>query len=169
MANMISQAPMPTPGQKVMVLMREGNTYHAELKKMPEPKTGKTAIYCRTASTHLNDFQAISHQRDKVRAFAYKHGHDIFKIYTDDGYSGNEIGNRPAFAEMEADMAIGEIDTIIVSCVDRIARDHFIREDWLHQLELMGIRIIAVDGSHEASPLLQQIHKEMQEVMSGKS
>ena len=168
MANMISQAPMPTPGQKVMVLMREGNTYHAELKTIPEPKTGETAIYCRTASTHPNDSQAIWHQRDKVCAFAHEQGHDVFKVYTDDGYSGNNL-NRPAFAEMEADMAAGKIDTIIVSCIDRIARDHFICEDWLHQLELMGIRIIAVDGSHEASPLLRQIHKEMQEVMSGKS
>ena len=133
MENMISQVPMPVPGQKFIVLMREGNTYHAEIKTIQEPKIGKTAIYCRTASTHPNDFQAISHQRDKVRAFAYEHGHDVFKIYTDDGYSGNEIDNRPAFAEMEADMAAGKIDTIIVSCVDRIARDHFTREDWLHQ------------------------------------
>jgi len=69
---------------------------------------------------------------------------------------------------MEADMAAGKIDTILVSCVDRIARDHFIREDWLHQLELMGIRIIAVDGSHEASPLLRQIHKEIQSAINGK-
>ena len=52
----------------------------------------------------------------------------IFKIYSDDGFSGNNL-DRPAFAEMEADMAAEKIDTIIVSCVDRIARDHFIRED----------------------------------------
>ena len=168
MKSIINQVPMPVPGQKFIVLMREGNTYHAEIKTIQEPKIGKKAIYCRTASTHLNDFQAISHQRDKVLAYAYEQGHDVFKVYTDDGYSGNEIDNRPAFAEMEADMAAGKIDTIIVSCVDRIARDHFIREDWLHQLELMGIRIIAVDGSHEASPLLRQIHKEIQGVINGK-
>ena len=168
MVNTVSQTPMPVPRQKVMVLMREGNTYHAEIKTIPAPKAGKTAIYCRTASTHPNDFKAIWHQRDKVRVFAHEHGHDVFKIYTDDGYSGNEIDNRPAFAEMEADMAAGKIDTIIVNSIDRIARDHFIREDWLHQLELMGIRIIALDGSHEALPLLRQIHKEIQEVMSGK-
>jgi hypothetical protein len=38
----------------------------------------------------------------------------------------------------------------------------------LHQLELLGIRIIAVDDSHEASSLLQQIRKRVQEVMSVK-
>ena len=167
MENMISQAPLQIPGQKIMVLMREGNIYHADIKTIQEPKISKTAIYCRTASTHPNDSPAIWHQRDKVRAFANEQGHEIFKVYSDDGFSGNNL-DRPAFAEMEAEMAAGKIDTIIVSCVDRIARDHFIREDWLHRLESMGIRIIAVDGSHEASPLLRQIHKEIQDAINGK-
>jgi len=167
MENMISQAPLPVPGQQVMVLMRIGNTYHTEIRTIQEPKTGKTAIYCRTASTRPNDFQAIWHQRDKVRAFAFEQGHDIFKIYSDDGFNGNNL-DRPAFAEMQVDMAAGKIDTIIVSSVDRIARDYFIIEDWLNQLELMDIRIIAVDGSHEVTPLLRQIHKEIQDVIHGK-
>ena len=69
---------------------------------------------------------------------------------------------------MEKDMAAGKIDTIIVNSIDRIARDHFIREDWLRQLGLMGIRIIAADGSHEASPLLRQIHREVSELIGCK-
>jgi len=132
-----------------------------------EPEKGKTAIYCRTASTHPSDFQEIRQQEDKVRTFAFEKGYEIFMIYSDNGFSGNNL-DRPAFAEMEVDMAAGKIDTIIVSCVDRIARDHFIREDWLYQLNLMGISIIAVDGSHEVSPLLQQIYREIQEITSSK-
>jgi len=151
------------------------NSTHKSYKKVAyirmaneEVKTSKTVIYCRTASTHPNDCMEIFSQRDKLRQFAYDQGYGICEEYLDDGYSGNNL-DRPAFAKMESDMAMGKIDTIIVSCVDRIARDHFIREDWLHQLGLMGIRIIAIDGSHEASPLLQQIHKETLNAISSKN
>jgi len=132
-----------------------------------EPATSKTVIYCRTASIHPNNCLEIFRQRDKLRQFAYEQGYSICEEYLDNGYSGNNL-NRPAFAKMEADMTTGKIDTIIVSCVDRIARDYFIREDWLHQLGLMGIRMIAIDGSHEASSLSQQIRKEVQNAISGK-
>jgi len=161
---MISQVPGPVPKQKVMVYMNVGNTHHAEIKTMQEPTKSKTAIYCRTASIHPDDFLAIWQQRDIVCAFAFERGYETFKIYSDDGYSGLNL-DRPAFAEMEEDMAAGKIDTIIVSCVDRIARDFILRENWISKLKLKGICLIAADGSHEPTmPCMLEIV----ELMKGK-
>ena len=156
MENMNSQAPLPIPGQQVMVLMRDGNTYHSEIKTIQETKTGKTAIYCRTASTHPNDFGTIWIQRDKVRAFAFEQGYCICEVYSDDGYSGNNL-NRPAFAKMEADIEAGKIDTIIVSCASRIARDTFLLEDWREKARAKGVKLIALDGSHEYPNFIKEI------------
>ena len=128
------------------------------------PKASKTVIYCRTATTHPDDSMTIFLQRDRLRNFAIQQGYSICEEYLDGGYSGNNLV-RPAFARMEEDIDAGKIDTIIVTCVDRIARDYFIMEDWLHKLELKGIRIIAIDGSHETLPLSRQIHKEMLEII----
>jgi len=147
MGNNTNLPKMPKPGQKTALYTRFANTPHDTLEK------SKTAIYCRTASTHPNDFMAIWVQRDKLRAFAHEQGLPVIKEYTDDGFSGNNL-NRPAFIEMEADIAAGKIDTIIVSCINRIARDVFLMEDWMSKARAMGVLIIALNGSHEPPPPL---------------
>ena len=43
----------------------------------------------------------------------------------------------------------GKIDTVIVRYIDRIARDMLIREKWISDSKAKGIRVIALDGSHE--------------------
>jgi len=50
---------------------------------------------------------------------------------------------------MEAGINLGKIDIIIVSCINRIARDYFLMEEWIAKARAKGIRLIALDGSHD--------------------
>ena len=127
----------------------------------------KVAFYYRIAGSRSSNSKEIRFQQDRVRAFAVKQGYSIYKEYCDEGYSGTNF-DRPGFAKMEADMGEGKFDTIIVSSVDRIARDMFIREGWLRQLKMMGVRIVALDGSHEMPTFLFQNPMATQELMHGK-
>jgi len=145
--HMASQAPMPKPGQKAAIYMRFANQPPA-FDDVAVPKSSKAAIYCRTASTHPDDFLAIGLQRDRVRAFAFRVGYSICEEYWDDGYSGNDL-NRPSLTKMKEDIKAGKIDTIIVSCINRIARDYFLLANCLEEFKAQGVRIIAADGSHE--------------------
>ena len=142
-----NQAPMPKPGQKAAIYMRFANQ-PPDLDDAVVPQLSKAAIYCRTASIHPDDFLAIGLQRDKVRAFAFQEGHSICEEYLDDGYGGNDL-NRPSFSKMKEDIKAGKIDTIIVSCVNRIARDYFILANCLEEFKAQDVKIIAADGSHE--------------------
>ncbi|MCL2616163.1 MAG: recombinase family protein [Defluviitaleaceae bacterium] len=91
-----------------------------------ESQGSKVAIYCRVASTHHSDAGAIDIQLVKLRDFAVQQGFGKCREYLDNGYSGNNL-NRPAFSKMEADINSGKVDTVIVRCIDRIARDMFLR------------------------------------------
>jgi len=121
----------------------------------------KAAIYCRVASSQPNDAGAIGIQLDKLRSFAKEHGYNVFMEYLDDGYSGNNL-NRPAFTQMEADINSGKIDTVIVRCIDRIARDMLIREKWISDSNEKGISVIALDGSHEQPSFVEGLLELMQ-------
>ena len=97
------------------------------------------------APTNPDDARTVNVQLDKLRAFAARQGFGDCTEYLDDGYSGNNL-NRPAFTQMEEDIALGKIDTIIVSCINRIARDYFLMENWIANAQTKGIRLIALDG-----------------------
>ena len=50
---------------------------------------------------------------------------------------------------MQTDIELGEIDTVIVSCINRIARDAFLLEEWRSYAKARGVRLIALEGFHE--------------------
>ena len=125
-----------------------------------ETNIGKVAIYCRVASTSLCDAGKIYKQLAQLRNFAKQRGFDICAEYLDDGFSGNNL-NRPAFFQMEADINLGKVDTVIVSCIDRIARNMFIMEKWISDSKEKGVRIIALDGSDVPPSSLLKSFKHM--------
>ena len=115
----------------------------------------RVAVYCRVASTSPEDSGAIEAQRNLLRKFAAYKGFKEFKQYLDNGYAGNTL-DRPAFARMTADINAGEIDTVIIKSIDRIARNYVLADQWLKGLTARDTRFIAMDGSHETVSLISQ-------------
>jgi len=83
--------------------------------------TGNTALYCRLACRVRGDDAVIEYQRMALRSFAEKHGFGNIVEYQDYGYGGHNL-DRPALTQMLADIKAGEIGTVIVKNVDRLAR-----------------------------------------------
>jgi len=50
---------------------------------------------------------------------------------------------------MQSAIEQGKIDTVIVSCINRIARDMFLLEEWISFAKARGVRLISLDGFHE--------------------
>ena len=57
--------------------------------------------------------------------------------------------DRPILKQMETAIKAGEIDVVIVSSIDRISRNFFQAEGWQSRMEKHGMKLIAMDGSHE--------------------
>jgi DNA invertase Pin-like site-specific DNA recombinase len=111
----------------------------------PEEKR-KTALYCRVAYPHSPDAHEIIVQQQLLRNFAKSRGFENFKEYSDIGCNGLTFDNRPAFARLEADIKAGEIETVIVRGIDRIARDFYLTARWLGGLEKHGVKFIDING-----------------------
>jgi site-specific DNA recombinase len=91
------------------------------VRELPTLKL-RAAIYCRVST----DEQArhgfsLEAQQESCMRYIKDFGHDLFKIYVDDGYSAKNM-NRPALQEMLEDIRNKQIDIIIIWRLDRLTR-----------------------------------------------
>ncbi len=113
----------------------------------------KVAIYCRLSDEDKNkksykdDSESIQNQKNLLMKYAMEKGWDIYKIYSDDDYSGLD-SNRPEFNDMLKDAEEGKFNIILCKTQSRFTRDMELVEKYLHNKFIeWGIRFVtAVDG-----------------------
>jgi site-specific DNA recombinase len=87
----------------------------------------RCAIYTRKSTDERLDMQinSLDSQRSAAEAFIASQKSEgwicLPKLYDDGGFSGGNL-DRPAFKQMMADIAAGEIDCVVVYKVDRLSR-----------------------------------------------
>ena len=85
-------------------------------------------------------------QEKAIREYAQSHGIEIESIFHDDGISGT-LENRPALGELMLSLESGDVKTVIIERIDRLARDLMIQETILNDLQEQNITVISVcDG-----------------------
>jgi hypothetical protein len=107
----------------------------------------KTAIYCRTAYA---DEAAIAVQEARLRVYAEEHGYGNIVCHRDSGAAGNTL-SRPAMAALTADIKAGEIGTVLVTNISRIARTFPLVSAWRELLRKHGVKFIALAGGDAAA------------------
>lgn len=100
-----------------------------------------TALYCRTAVQ--NDF-AIESQKERLLSFANENGYSNPVFYIDNGESGLTL-KRPAMKRLISDVRSGKVKRVIVTSVNRIARDTVSMCKWVVMLKGIDVQCIAVD------------------------
>ncbi len=92
-----------------------------------EPRRRRCATYTRKSSEEglEQDFNSLDAQREACDAYIRSQAGEgwtpVQARYDDGGYSGGTLA-RPALERLLADIAAGEIDTIVVYKVDRLTR-----------------------------------------------
>lgn len=113
----------------------------------------KVAIYCRLSDEDKNkknntdDSESIINQKNMLIKYAKDKGWLIYKVYSDDDYSGLD-SDRPEFNEMIADAEAAKFDIILCKTQSRFTRDMELVEKYLHNKFIeWNIRFVtAVDG-----------------------
>jgi len=108
----------------------------------------KAFAYLRTSSgANVGaDKDSDKRQLAAVRAFAKRSGFEIAGVYYDPAVSGTDaVHQRPAFAEMMAQIAGNGVKTIVVETASRFARDLIVQETGYQYLSGLGIALIAAD------------------------
>lgn len=108
--------------------------------------------YCRVSSIGQKKTGAgLERQAKDILTFAKKNNYRIQKIYKE-AFTGTETA-RPEFETMVADLLSNGIRTIIIECLDRLARDLSIQLQIIALLASKGITLInAMTGQDVTNP-----------------
>jgi DNA invertase Pin-like site-specific DNA recombinase len=112
------------------------------MRKTHNDHARKTAIYRRSAL--VNDIAAA--RRDKhLSEYVKLHGHAETVCFRDSGSSGNTL-DRPALNDLASRIKAGEIGTVLVTNISRIARNFRLYAEWSAILGEHGAKLIAPQG-----------------------
>lgn len=110
----------------------------------------RVAIYCRLSEEDRDkkskddDSMSIQNQKDMLNAYAIDHGWSIYRIYSDDNYSGSDR-NRPEFNQMIEDAKAHKFDIVLCKTQSRFTREMELVEKYIHDLfPRLGIRFVSV-------------------------
>ncbi len=84
----------------------------------------RVAIYVRVSTQRQAQTQTIEQQLDRLRVSIEEHGWTLLDhhIFRDDGYSGASL-RRPGLDRLRDVVAAGEVDRVILTAPDRLARN----------------------------------------------
>src|SRR5215218_137452 len=121
----------------------------------------RVAIYARVSTTRQAQAQTIEQQLDRLRAAVTEHGWrlDEQHIYRDDGYSGAGL-SRPGLDRLRDQAALAEVDLVLVTAPDRLARNYVHQVLLIEELGRHGCRVEFLDRPMSQDPhdqLLLQI------------
>lgn len=112
------------------------------------PRKGWAAVYCRLSKEDEDkaaaESESIRNQRALLTDWAAAHGYFVYKVYTDEDYSGIDRA-RPGFNAMLNDARLGKFEVILAKTQSRFTRDMELVERYLHGLfPEWGVRFLAV-------------------------
>src|SRR2546421_3080896 len=121
----------------------------------------RVAAYARVSTTRQAQAQGIEQQLDRLRAAAAERGWELDDqhVYRDDGYSGARIG-RPGLDRLRDHAALAELDLVLVTAPDRLARNYVHQVLLIEELAGRGCQVEFLDRPVSADPhdqLLLQI------------
>jgi len=85
----------------------------------------RIAVYVRVSTSHQTQTQTIEQQLERLRAHIEAHGWQLAEehIFRDDGFSGSGL-NRPGLDGLRDRAASGELDLVLLTAPDRLARKY---------------------------------------------
>ena len=121
----------------------------------------RVAIYARVSTTRQAQTQTIEQQLTRLRAYLEQQGWaiDLRHIYRDDGYSGASL-NRPGLDQLRDRAALAELDVVVITVPDRLARKYVHQVLLIEELQQHGCRVEFIDRPMSQDPhdqLLLQI------------
>lgn len=117
---------------------------------MQEKKDYNAAIYARLSKEDekAGDSVSIGSQVAMLTKYVADKGWNLAATFKDDGYSGTNFDNRPAFQEMMSKVRKGEINLVVVKDLSRFGRDYIEVGQYIDIIfPSLGCRFIAVNDN----------------------
>src|SRR5215211_464380 len=115
---------------------------------MPTPRV---ALYARVSTERQAESQTIEQQLERLHAYAAQQAWPIGpeQTYRDDGVSGARL-DRPALDRLRDAVARGDVDRVLITSPDRLARRYAYQVWLLEEFERAGSRWAFSNGRRPA-------------------
>lgn len=110
------------------------------------------AIYCRLSSEDRNVevSSSIKTQEESLTEYVKKQGWNLYKVYSDDGFSGT-VFDRPSFNEMIEDIKNKRVNLVITKDLSRLGRNYIQSGYYLEQFfPENNVRYIALNDNYDS-------------------
>jgi site-specific DNA recombinase len=121
----------------------------------------RVAIYARVSTQNQAQDQTIELQIERLKANVQEQQWTLLEgnIFRDDGYSGSKL-NRPGLDQLRDKAAVRELDGILITAPDRLARNYVHQMVLLEEFTQHGCPVTFLDRPMRQDPhdqLLLQI------------
>ena len=115
-----------------------------------------TGVYLRVSSRS----QKVKSQRYQIERYLSANKVDDARWFVDDGISGS-VMDRPALNSLKRAIFLGEVDTVVVYAIDRLARDAIaglnLIADWLQHKVRLVVVTTQMDFSGEVGQMVASL------------
>lgn len=97
------------------------------------------AAYCRVSTDKTDQINSLEAQKKFFMEYTEKNGHNLVRLYADEGISGTKTKNRREFLRLMKDAKQGLFDMVVVKDISRFARNTVDLLQNIRTLKALGI------------------------------
>lgn len=110
----------------------------------------KIAAYCRVSTDKEEQLSSLANQKEFFVEYTKKNGHELFRLYADEGITGTSMKKRDAFNRLMRDAHCGFFQTVVVKDISRLARNTVDFLVSIRELKTMGINVIFLNANMDS-------------------
>lgn len=110
----------------------------------------KLAAYCRVSTEKKEQQESLQHQKEFFAEFARRNGHELVRLYADEGISGTSLKKREAFKQLLHDAELGLFQMVVVKDISRFARNTVDALQSVRRLKSMGINTLFLTANMDS-------------------
>ena len=99
----------------------------------------RIAAYCRVSTDKDEQLDSLNHQKEFFVEYAKRSGHELVRLYADEGISGTSLKKREEFKRLLRDAELGLFNMVVVKDISRFARNTVDALQSIRKLKSMGI------------------------------
>ena len=110
----------------------------------------KIAAYCRVSTDKDEQLDSLNHQKFFFVQYAKRSGHELFRLYADEGISGTSLKKRSEFQRLLKDAELGLFEMVVVKDISRFARNTVDALQSIRKLKAMGINTLFLTANMDS-------------------
>ena len=110
----------------------------------------RIAAYCRVSTDKDEQLDSLIHQKEFFVEYAKRNGHELFRLYADEGITGTSLKKREEFKRLLQDAELGLFDMVVVKDISRFARNTVDALQSIRKLKAMGINTLFLTANMDS-------------------